>query len=39
MRTIVTTRWEKEVLSHGGSLADCEAIRPAFDLGGFDVGE
>ena len=37
MRTIVTTRWEKEVLSHGGSLADCVAIRPAFDLGGFDA--
>ena len=39
MRTIVTARWEKEVLSHGGSVADCDAVRPAFDLGGFDVGD
>lgn len=39
MRLIVAASWEKAVLSHGGTRADCEAIRPAFDIPGFDTEE
>ncbi len=37
MRVVVASVWEKAVMSHGGSRADCEAIRPAFDNPGFDT--
>lgn len=36
MRKVVAAQWERAVLSHGGSQADCEAIRPALDIPGFD---
>lgn len=37
MRSIVAAHWEHEVLSHGGSRADCNAVRPAFEIPGFDT--
>ena len=37
LRSIVTTTWESAILSHGGSRADCEAVRPAFEYPGFDA--
>jgi len=36
MRTVVATQWEKAIIAHGGSIADCEAVRPAFEIPGFD---
>ena len=38
MRKTVATQWERAVLASGGSLADCDAVRPAFDIPGFDSG-
>ncbi len=37
LRSIVTTTWESAILSHGGTRADCEAVRPAFEIPGFDA--
>lgn len=37
MRAVVSAHWEHEILSHGGSRADCEAVRPAFEIPGFDA--
>ncbi len=37
MRSIVAANWEQEVLSHGGSRADCNAVRPAFEIPGFEA--
>jgi serine/threonine-protein kinase HipA len=37
MRAVVSAHWEHEVLSNGGSRADCEAVRPAFEIPGFDA--
>ena len=37
MRTFVAATWESAILSNGGSQADCEAVRPAFDIPGFDA--
>ena len=36
MRTVVATQWEKAIIAHGGSIADCETVRPAFEIPGFD---
>ncbi|MBL0937858.1 MAG: type II toxin-antitoxin system HipA family toxin [Gemmatimonadaceae bacterium] len=37
MRTKVAAMWEGAILTHGGSQADCEAVRPAFQIPGFDA--
>lgn len=37
MRTVVAATWESAILANGGSQADCEAVRPAFDIPGFDA--
>ncbi len=37
MRTTIAASWETAVRAHGGSAADCEAIRPAFEIPGFDA--
>lgn len=38
MRAVVTATWEHAILSNGGSRADCEAVRMAFEIPGFDAG-
>jgi serine/threonine-protein kinase HipA len=37
MRSLVAANWEGAILSHGGSRADCDAVRPAFEIPGFDA--
>ncbi len=37
MRIVVAANWEGAILSHGGSRADCDAVRPAFEIPGFDA--
>ncbi|MCZ8203721.1 HipA domain-containing protein [Gemmatimonas sp.] len=37
MRAVVAATWESAILSHGGNSADCEAVRPAFEIPGFDA--
>lgn len=37
MRVVVSAHWEHEILSNGGSRTDCEAVRPAFEIPGFDA--
>lgn len=37
MRAVVAATWESAILSHGGTSADCEAVRSAFEIPGFDA--
>lgn len=37
MRAIVSAHWEHEIMANGGSPTDCEAVRSAFEIPGFEA--